>query len=69
MGRPKKKVEELKIRFSARLHRELIDIIKSAHEKDNTEKIEKIIEFYGQNRSRNLSGANTGRMGGEGSNN
>ena len=51
MGRPKKKAEDLKVRFSTRLHKYRIDIIKSAPGKTNTEKLEKVIDFYRHNRN------------------
>ena len=49
MGRHKKKVEELKIRFSTRIHQRDIDTIKSALGKTITAKLEKVIDFYRRN--------------------
>ena len=49
MGRPKKKAEDLKIRFSTRLYQKDIDTIISVSGKNITEKLEKILDFYRQN--------------------
>lgn len=49
MGRPKKDFKDQKHRFNTRLYQKDIDTIESVSGKTNTEKLEKVIDFYRRN--------------------